>query len=109
MKGTAYFVKKPSKLRDLMRPHRIEDEVPYIVAKAILIPQIDYENIAADLTVDREYRLGTWDLELVSFNYRFNSSVIIGSVMPRHLGRWKGPLKVLPLVEGMVGLPSRRR
>ena len=25
MKGTAYFVKKPSKLRDLMRPHRIED------------------------------------------------------------------------------------
>ena len=55
MKGTAYFVKKPSRLCDLMRPHRIEDEVPYIVAKAILLPQIDYENIATDLTVDREY------------------------------------------------------
>ena len=24
-------------------------------------------------------------------------------------GMWKGPLKVLPLVEGSVGLPSRRR
>ena len=31
------------------------------------------------------------------------------SVMMSILGRWKGPLKVEPLVEGIVGRPSRRR
>lgn len=55
MKGNAYFLKKPSRLRDLTRPHRIEDEVPYEVVRTVLLPQIDYENFATDLTVDREY------------------------------------------------------
>ncbi len=55
MKGTAYFVKKPSRLSNLLKPHRIEDEVPYEIVRTILLPQIDYENIATDLTVDREY------------------------------------------------------
>lgn len=42
--------------------------------------------------------------------YAFSStSPIIWSTMLSMRGRWKGPLKVLPLVEGMVGLPSRRR
>ena len=43
------------------------------------------------------------------YPYSAKSSLIIWSVMARERGRWKGPLKVLPLVEGMVGLPSRRR
>ena len=55
VKGTAYFVKKPSRLSNLLKPHRIEDEVPYEIVRTILLPQIDYENIATDLTVDREY------------------------------------------------------
>lgn len=55
MKGTAYFVKKPSKLNHLVRPHRIEDEVSYQIVKTILLSQMDYENFATDLTVDREY------------------------------------------------------
>lgn len=55
MKGTAYFVKKPSKLSHLVRPHRIEDEVPYEIVRTILLSQMDYENFATDLTVDREY------------------------------------------------------
>ena len=55
MKGTAFFVKKPSRLNNLLRPHRLEDEVNYEIVKTILLPQIDYENLATDLTVDREY------------------------------------------------------
>ena len=35
--------------------------------------------------------------------------VIIWSSCMRQRGRWNGPLNVLPLVEGMVGSPSRRR
>ena len=55
MKGTAYFVKKPSRLSHLVTPHRIEDEVSYEIVKIIQLSQIDYENFATDLTVDREY------------------------------------------------------
>ena len=29
MKGTAYFVKNPSKMSNLVKPHRVEDEVSY--------------------------------------------------------------------------------
>ena len=35
--------------------------------------------------------------------------VIIWSTRIRQRGTWKGPLKVLPLQAGRVGLPSRRR
>lgn len=55
MKGTAYLVKKLSKLSHLIRPHRIEDEVPYEIMKTILLSQMDYANFATDLTVDRAY------------------------------------------------------
>ena len=55
MKGTAYFVKKPSRLSDLLKLHRIEEEKSYEIVRIIQLPQIDYENFAADLTVDREY------------------------------------------------------
>ena len=55
MKGSAYFVKKPSRLRDLLKPHRVEDEVSYEIGRTILLPQIDYENFATDLAVDREF------------------------------------------------------
>ena len=42
-------------------------------------------------------------------NYCSSSSLSMMSVLISILGRWKGPLKVEPLVEGMVGRPSRRR
>ena len=40
---------------------------------------------------------------------RSNSWPSMVSHMIRQRGRWKGPLKVEPLVEGIVGRPSRRR
>lgn len=55
MKGTAYFVKNPSKLSNLVKPHRVEDEVSYEIVRTIYLPQIDYENFATDLTVDRAF------------------------------------------------------
>ena len=55
MQGRAYFVKKPRKLSSLLKPHRMEDEVTYEVVRTIYLPQIDYENFATDLTVDRAY------------------------------------------------------
>ena len=51
MKGTAYFVKSPSKLSNLVKPHRVEDEVSYEIVRTIYLQQIDYENFATDLTV----------------------------------------------------------
>ena len=45
----------------------------------------------------------------VSGNYFARISEIMVSTMDSARGRWKGPLKVEPLVLGMVGRPSRRR
>lgn len=53
--GSAYFVRKPRKLSDLLYPHGPEDEIPYEVVKTIHLLRIDYENFASDLTVDRTY------------------------------------------------------
>lgn len=55
MRNTAYFVKKPRRLKDLVRPHRIEDEAPYEIVKTVSLSRIDYENIATDMTVERAY------------------------------------------------------
>ena len=55
MRRSAYFVRKPRRLKDLVTPHKIEDEVPYEVIKTVLLAQIDYDNFAADMTVEREY------------------------------------------------------
>ena len=41
--------------------------------------------------------------------YASSSSPNMTSTIESIRGRWKGPLKVEPLVEGSVGLPSRRR
>ena len=55
MNGRAYFVRKPSRMNNLLKPHRIEDEQNFEIVRTILLPQIDYENFVTDLTVDRDY------------------------------------------------------
>lgn len=50
---TAYFVKLPFSIEDLYRLHLVEDEVPYIVEKTVLLRKIDYENFINDLCVSR--------------------------------------------------------
>ena len=50
MKDTAYFVKNPSKMSNLVKPHRVEDEVSYEIVRTIYLPQIDYESLRIPLS-----------------------------------------------------------
>ena len=49
----AYFVRMPRTINDLMRPHPVEYERRYEVAKEIILEQIEYENFVTDMLVDR--------------------------------------------------------
>lgn len=55
MKGTAYFVKYPSRKEDLLRPHLLEDRRAYEIVKTINLRAIDYKNFITDLRIEREY------------------------------------------------------
>lgn len=50
---TAFFVKLPYTIDDLVMPHRPVTEKPYMVEKTVFLPRIDYENFVTDLCVDR--------------------------------------------------------
>ena len=43
-KGTAYFVKYPKTLQDLLILHDVAEENPYEIVKDIRLQPIDYEN-----------------------------------------------------------------
>ena len=51
--GHAFFVYRPRRLADLMKPHRLEQERAFRVVREIVLPKLDYENFAADLLADR--------------------------------------------------------
>ena len=55
MQGIAFFVKRPRRINNLFRPHKIADEAPYEIMRTIRLSQIDYENFTADFTVEREF------------------------------------------------------
>ena len=50
---SAYFVLRPFRLEDLLRPHPIERRKPYRVEKTIRLAKIDFTNFVTDLCVDR--------------------------------------------------------
>lgn len=52
-KEFAFFVEKPRRIDDLIRPHPIEMEQQYEVVKTIRLPKIDYENFITDMVADR--------------------------------------------------------
>lgn len=54
-KGTAYFVKYPRTLQDLLILHDVAEENPYEIVKDIRLQPIDYENFITDMTVDRKF------------------------------------------------------
>lgn len=58
MRGTAYFIRLPSRIEDLQRPHAFEEENTYETADEISISQIDYENFITDLCVERQFLEG---------------------------------------------------
>ena len=53
--GTAYFVKQPRTIEDLIVPHPIELERPFEVIKTVMLAKIDYENFITDMNVDRQF------------------------------------------------------
>jgi len=53
--GTAYFVREPRVVEDLMRPHLLTDETPYEVVKNVTLGAMDYENFTTDLVADRPF------------------------------------------------------
>jgi hypothetical protein len=55
MRGTAYFIKTPSRIEDLRRPHLSEEENTYEIAAEVAISQIDYGNFITDLRVERQF------------------------------------------------------
>ena len=53
--GYAYFVERPRRLEDLLRPHLIERERPYSIVTSVQLPKIDYENFVTDMLADRKF------------------------------------------------------
>lgn len=51
----AYFVRYPSRIEDLRTPHLISRELPYAVAREIILAAIDYENFVTDIVADRQF------------------------------------------------------
>lgn len=51
--STAFFVKLPYTIYDLLGPHHPDAEKPFVIEKTIYISKIDYENFITDLCVDR--------------------------------------------------------
>ena len=52
---TAFFVREPERLSDLMKPHLLERERPYEIVETVTLPRIDYENFATDMFADRQF------------------------------------------------------
>ncbi len=52
---TAYFVRRPRVLGDLLVPHPVEAEREYEVAARVLLSGLDFENFATDMLADRAF------------------------------------------------------
>lgn len=53
--GTAFFVDFPHTISDLIKPHRIESETPFVVVKTISLGAISYDNFCYDMLVYRQF------------------------------------------------------
>lgn len=53
--ATAYFIRHPRTIQDLMPLHALEAEQAFVIAQRISLPPIDYENFLTDMTVDRGF------------------------------------------------------
>lgn len=60
--GSAYFVEFPRILSDLQKPHLIDSEHPYEIAKTIALGKMDYDNFCTDMLADRQFIEDYYDL-----------------------------------------------
>lgn len=54
-RGFAYFVERPRRIEELMKPHPAEREQEYEVVKTIRLAKLDYENFITDMVADRPF------------------------------------------------------
>ena len=52
---TAYFVRHPRTIDDLLKPHLVSAERHYEIVRQIVLPAIDYENFITDMAADRQF------------------------------------------------------
>lgn len=61
LKGHAFFVKHPSRIDELIRPHLPDDRKPFTIVKAVKLTRLDYENFTTDMSVERPFLEGNAD------------------------------------------------
>ena len=59
MKDTAFFVRTPRRLEDLLKLHLTEQEWAFAIVGVVVLGKMDYENFVGDMLADRTF-LETW-------------------------------------------------
>jgi hypothetical protein len=90
---TAFFVKYPFRIEDLIRPYLPKQRKPYKIEQVIELGKIDYENFITDLCVDR------WFIEKYTQLCRIDSDGVWHCILVRQQVRTDG---VLVMSEGEV-------
>lgn len=90
---TAFFVEYPFRIEDLIKPHLLEHQKPYIVEKEIRLSKIDYENLITDLCVDR------WFIEKYSYLCKIDENGVWHCILARQRGKTDG---ILIMSDGRV-------
>ncbi len=86
---TAYFVKQPFRIQDLIRLHVYRCRQPFMVEKVVELSKIDFENFITDFTVDR------WYIEKNKRLCRIDSKGVWHCILVRRRG-WQGGVLVMP-------------
>ena len=55
MKDTAFFVRTPRRLEDLLKLHLTEQEWAFAIVGVVVLGKMDYENFVGDMLVDRAF------------------------------------------------------
>ena len=91
----AFFMERPRRLRDLLRPYA-DSERPYVIVKKVELRDIDYENFCEDMTVERDFLSGVKQSE--EYPFAFECVLIRRKANPDDM-----PILVAPQDGGYVG------
>ena len=51
----AYFVYSPRMAEELLRPHDLRSETPYVIIRTVTLSAMSYENFITDMLADRQF------------------------------------------------------
>ena len=86
LQNTAFFVRQPFRMEDLIRPHRLDQRQPFVIEKIIDLARIDFENLITDLCVDR------WFIEENKWICRVDKDGVWHCLLVRQRGKTDGVL-----------------